>query len=981
MKAVYYLIIFLLQLIPSSSFSQEYSYKHYDIADGLASSTVYCIAQDRDGFIWVGTEAGVCRFDGTHFRTFTTADGLPDVEVLQIYGDSKGRVWMAPFKGSVCYYYQGKIHYPGNDSLLARLLIRDNVENFAEDTLGNILIQEKTALHLIRENGEPEEYDSIDHVPIGESVGCSRSCDGHFYVQANQKLYELDEGGFKMVMPLRVMSDHPNYLAISPSWIVYRADAMNIRIRSLVTLRSFEYPFYLRGRTNTHVSFSIVGDSMVFINRITGTIAYDPRVGVERDRFLPGKRVSRTFQDAAGNWWFTTIGNGIYRLNSSDFRHIRLPDSGFGVPSVTCINLNRPGNELLVGDDQNAIFHYTFPGLRLLWGKTFNKFSIDRVMGIYPITGKQFWWGTDHLIWVGDIRSPDPRSRRTFESATKAVCVVDDHRLLTGGSWGAAIFDLRQQRVTDTIWRSRISALYSRNDTNYIGTLHGLWRLTGKDKLQYLGKDIPFLQNRISSLAETPEGEIWVASYDSGLIGYKDGKVFAAIGPREGLVGNVCHCMYLQHSILWIGTDKGLNKIELNKPGFPVSFFNADDGLGSDVVNVIYAAGNTIFVGTPEGFSYFDETKAPAGDECRLNLAGAVSSGRNRIGDSGRLILPVKENNIRFEFFGISYRSAGKISYRYRLIGLDSSWKETRDSYLSYPTLPSGQYELQMQAINRFGNGSEIRVFPFVVATPLWAQLWFIGLEGVFVLGSIWLFLSWRIRQVRRQQEQKAMQSRRMAELEHIALQSQMNPHFIFNCLNSIQQFVFDKDMMATNEYISGFARLIRATLNHSSRPFICVAEEVEYLGDYLSLEKMRFKSKMDYRITVEPEVDVRRSLLPPMLLQPYVENSVRHGLRHKTSGQGFIHIHFRKEGEKMLVTIRDNGIGRKKALDYKTGEHIEYQSKGMSLTSARIQMIRVLYKSRIEVKIEDLQDANDQPEGTGIAISFPEFRDLTGQG
>jgi LytS/YehU family sensor histidine kinase len=217
--------------------------------------------------------------------------------------------------------------------------------------------------------------------------------------------------------------------------------------------------------------------------------------------------------------------------------------------------------------------------------------------------------------------------------------------------------------------------------------------------------------------------------------------------------------------------------------------------------------------------------------------------------------------------------------------------------------------------------------------------------------------------------------------LEHIALQSQMNPHFIFNCLNSIQQFVFDKDMMATNEYISGFARLIRATLNHSSRPFISLAEEVEYLGDYLSLEKVRFKNKMDYRITVEPELDVRRSLLPPMLLQPYVENCIRHGLRHKTSGHGIVHIHFRKEGERMVVNIRDNGIGRKKALEYRTREHIEYQSKGMSLTSARIQMIRVLYKSEIEVQVEDLQDRDGRPEGTRIQIRFPVFNDVSGQG
>ncbi len=202
-----------------------------------------------------------------------------------------------------------------------------------------------------------------------------------------------------------------------------------------------------------------------------------------------------------------------------------------------------------------------------------------------------------------------------------------------------------------------------------------------------------------------------------------------------------------------------------------------------------------------------------------------------------------------------------------------------------------------------------------------------------------------------------------------------MTPHFIFNCLNSIQQFVFDEDKIATNEYITGFARLIRATLNHSSQALIPVAEEVAYLNDYLSLEKMRFKTKMDYRIQVEPGIDIQSSQLPPMLIQPFVENSVRHGLRHKKSGEGFIQIQFREDSDHLVVIIQDNGIGRKKAMEYKTGEHIEYQSKGMSLTSARIEMIKVLYKSEIRVEVEDLMGSNGEPAGTRIGIRFPAFR------
>ena len=150
MKSIYLLLL----LSPLFCFSQEYSYSHYDSRDGLASTTVYCITQDKEGFLWFGTETGVSRFDGTHFRNFTKENGLPDNDIPQLYADSKGRVWMAPFKKSVCYYYRGTIQNSDNDPVLKQMHISDNVIRFAEDNAGNILLQETTRLHLVQPDGK-----------------------------------------------------------------------------------------------------------------------------------------------------------------------------------------------------------------------------------------------------------------------------------------------------------------------------------------------------------------------------------------------------------------------------------------------------------------------------------------------------------------------------------------------------------------------------------------------------------------------------------------------------------------------------------------------------------------------------------------------------------------------------------------------------------------------------------------------------------
>jgi len=258
--------------------------------------------------------------------------------------------------------------------------------------------------------------------------------------------------------------------------------------------------------------------------------------------------------------------------------------------------------------------------------------------------------------------------------------------------------------------------------------------------------------------------------------------------------------------------------------------------------------------------------------------------------------------------------------------------------------------------------------------------LWFEALIVFIFLLLVWLGVSRRIRQIRRRQDQQDRLVREKAELENRALQAQMNPHFIFNCLNSIQQFIFDGDELAANNYISGFARLIRATLHNSSRPFISVTDEVAYLSTYLSLEKMRFKDKMEYFVEVDPAIDQENTLLPPMLIQPYVENCMRHGLRHKASGKGYILITMSQEEGRLMVVVEDNGIGRKKAMEYKSREHIEYQSKGMSMTADRIRIISAVYGGDITVKVEDVMNEDGKPAGTRILISLPEFRHWTSE-
>lgn len=951
--------------------AQEYSYTHYDISEGLAGSTVYCITQDKDGFIWTGTETGVSRFDGTHFHNYTTADGLSDVEILEMFADSKGRVWMAPFSKSVCYYYRGRFYNQQNDSLLGSMHFRSNPQHFAEDRFGNILIQERTALHMVTSYGTVINYDSINGSPIRYSAAISTSNTGNFFVQEGGHIYDLVKDRFIPYTTNIVIQDAvPPYIFMNPAGMIWRLDSNTTAIRSFLTGRQHIYPF--ERAAYRHIAFTMAGDSLFYANEFTGVTEYNFYTGSTR-RFLAGQAVSRTFRDVSGNLWFTTMGHGIYRLNSDEFQSIRM--NAPGMENSAVYSITRMSKRIYAGDDHNYVFTFSLPDMRRSDSGTVNRVAKNRILGLIQMPDSKYLIVSDNGL---ELSTVDYRSQAFYKTGLKSLFQKNKDELLVGTYWGVVRMNIHNFQIIDTIWHERATSIYYHHDTTFLGTLNGMYALpSDKGPGRFLGASTPFFQKRISALAESADGTLWVASYDAGVIGYRDGRIIATISRQQGLTSDICRTLLVHDNSLWIGTDKGLNRIRLDQPGYPISKYTSQDGLGSNIVNTIFADGPVIYVGTPAGLSYFDETRVDHSETCRLYLLSLVNSGKERIGDTAHLLLPYTDKHLRLEFAGISYRSVGDITYKYRMLGLDSAWRSTKETFLEYQTLPSGSYEFQLQAVNKFGTSSALVSLPFSVITPFWQTSWFNILVLAAFLSLIWMFVTLRIRHIHRRQRENEHLNQRMMEMEHTALQAQMNPHFIFNCLNSIQQYIFDQDIFAANKYITGFSRLIRATLTNSSKSFISLADEISYLSNYLSLEKLRFKEKMDYCIDLDPAVNSNQYIIPPMLIQPFVENSMRHGLRHKIDGKGTIRIKFTKSGNRLAVTVEDNGIGRKKAASYKTREHIEYQSKGMSLTADRIRMMNAKYNDSILINVEDLTNAEGQPEGTRVTMEFPFFHTL----
>jgi len=951
-------------LLLCHSYSQELSYTRYDTKDGLAGSLTYCITLDKDGFLWIGTENGLSRFDGTHFKNFTTSDGLPDNEILELFTDSRGRVWMAPFKNAVCYFYKGKIYTNENDSTLAKIKIFTNISRIAEDKDGNILMSDYSLsrLYFISAKGDAKIIDHFEGEPIKNLTTISVTSEGDFMILKNDSLYRYAMNKLSFITKLESSSLYRE-VTINKNFLVRRISTKEITITNAGTNNSMSIPF-----PHLFIKTVIINDSMFAFCKQDGIDIYNANY-LTQHNYLEGKPVTATVVDQEGSLWFTTLGQGIYRLNSSVIKNQQLFHSNQAKYAIT--SFVKQNSRLFAGTQVNEMFELgVTPDKGIITKKIFldDAESTSDIIDMRVLdNGDKIYFGSSNVI-----KKRGGKAIKGLVISFKCVADINKKQLAMGTSRGAFIFDPYTYKTTDTLWKQRVTAIYYRSDSFLIGALDGLYLVKRDKSSKYLGTNEPLLRIRIAAIKEAPDGQLWIATYGNGVLAYKNNKVVAHLTQATGLTSNICRTIFVDSANLWIGTDKGLNKVNFANGSYQVTKYGLSDGLLSNTINAIFVEGEFVFVGTREGLNYFEKSKINLGSVCNLRLTSLMAGGNNLPLDTSNFTLPHHLGNIRIDFAGISYRSAGDISYQYRLLGLDTNWKTTRETFLSYPTLPSGKYELQLQAINKFGVSSDLLVLPFSIEKTFLEKTWFRILVVALIAGLFWMLLTLRIKFIRKQEKEKSQVEDHIRELEQLALKSQMNPHFIFNSLNSIQQYVMDKDIEGANKFISGFSKLMRQTLHFSSKSTINLADETSYLSNYLQLEKDRLEDVFTYQVTINENIIPYDHFIPPMILQPFVENAVRHGVRHKTDNSGNISINFTECDHYLVCTIEDNGIGRKVSQQLKGLTNIEYQSRGMSLTSERIKALNEKSVLKIELAIEDLLDKEDQPAGTRITVKFP---------
>jgi two-component sensor histidine kinase len=455
------------------------------------------------------------------------------------------------------------------------------------------------------------------------------------------------------------------------------------------------------------------------------------------------------------------------------------------------------------------------------------------------------------------------------------------------------------------------------------------------------------------------------------------------ISEQDGLNSELVYSIEFaeNHKALWIGTNQGVNKLNLKKY------------LDSGIVEIAPFGKQQGFMGVecnsngiwedPDGSIWFGTVSGLVKHEPfnlkRNNVPNTINIENIKLFSEDTLLpdnskLPSGYNTITFYYRGICLTNPEKVLYQKKLDGLEKDWSfSSNEDYSKYANLAPGKYTFRVKSCNNEGlwDGNEA-TFTFTILRPFYATWWFILVVVVGAASLIYIVVMLRIRNIKRKQKAEYDRKVEVSRIELKALRSQMNPHFIFNSLNSIQHYIFHTKSEEAIKYLNKFARLVRIILNNSEKPTVTVGDDIEALKLYLELEQMRFEDKFDYEVNIDATVDTDYDIMPPLLMQPYVENAILHGLNPKP-GRGKLTISLTSENNYLICTITDNGIGREKAAEIKRTMPVnKHKSLGMKITEDRLKILNEVNNSQLSVNITDLKGANGEALGTRVELFVP---------
>ncbi|MVT12339.1 sensor histidine kinase [Chitinophaga tropicalis] len=958
-----------------------------------------CLCEDRKGRIWMGAPDNIRYYDPA--RSAVTVLKIDIQPVLQgslhcsrIIEDHAGTIWATTQEGLLQFDEDRKsfIKPPGIPESLRKLLY----STLIEDAAGNLWISGRNGIYML-DPGRKKLYHA-DNNPFSHPLLTIRSSVKRFYIDAGHRIWVASRGGDtlyrydptanalkKFVFPLYgmagnkspqenmvtdIISDAEQHVWISTELGgVYQYNDSTGKFTANIKAdntddKSLHYDFEVNCFLNDR-------DGRLWIGTDRGVNILglqDPsfRIMDHRTRFhnttthLPRTEVTGLFQDSNGNIYAGYWGKGFSWLQP-----------GLELKQQFTYGQNDPAHQLK--EERSLVWSFAeMPGGQVLIGQENGWLSVfDPQQGKFtahhhsPLFGEQTLMTmlplSDTSVWIGLYKKGIVRwnARKNqfyaypelLQFVKRAATVMDiapqyDSLLwLATSDAGLIRFNVFSRQLSlpgifhiDKLTISNITCLDFLDDTTLAaGTDHGLWLYNTRS-----GKAQPLKIN--GALFDE-----WVLNMQ------KNG--------REGL---------------WFTTQYGFYRFNRSRGSLETFVQSVDiiDNTRKVRRTISPLRNGCLMVGASDHFVVFDpahlRVAPPPPDVTIINFRAMDTTVQLGLTQEGYtpVVLSHRQNFINIEFKSLQYQHE-TLDYLFQLEGVDEEWVKAEGVLVArYTNLPPGTYVFRVRSVNKAGTfSSHVTSLSVNIMPAFWQTNWFRALCILLIAVLIYVYFKLRVNAIKQEARRRTAIQQQIAQLEMKALRAQMNPHFIFNALNSIQTFMMKRETEQALSYLSRFARLIRNVLDNSQLNSIPVSKELRMLENYLELEKLRFADQFSYSITVDPDIDPDFTDIPTMVLQPFLENAIWHGLLHKKE-KGRVDIRFHKREDSVLCVIEDNGMGRERAAAQRGGE--EHHSRGLQITRDRLALYNRRFNMNATFDIEDLYDEDGQPAGTRVNVWFP---------
>lgn len=968
--------VYLSIVVISTLFSQEYSYRHYTVKDGLVQNQVTYMFQDSKGYLWLCTKGGVSRFDGLKFQNYTVNDGLLSNYNYRIFEDAEGGIIFYSLIGASRLYNENITTIILNDTILS-----DNSTIILSPfTIDNLCILNHTRLPVYigpYDSLLVQLFSGMPHKPLGLILKENkfnkywiRNYDNGLYCFSNN-VFSLFAENFHG----RLIKDKSGRIFAFNNNSFYQPDTIN---NQLNLLHSFQESRIVNLYDIDFNNKAYFGSDLKKILEFDGTelkeykkkFNYINQFFVDKDDNLwiateTGfyKKISNAFEnfttetgineyvwsiveDADQNIWFASYGDGLCKLNANYIERIPIATS-----YNKTLNINYFYTGATLASNSNIYFPISRNGVLKYDGRSFSilpGLPKGSVLDVYDdsLNSCLLVASTAGLIVLEEYKKPVLYKNDFIESRKFIKTIAQDKygRYWLGGEYMLNIFD-------------------------------------GKDFIEFPNEQFDYNEGAISIFMDSRKN-LWLGT-TAGLyfFNYKEFKKVA----KNVLKSQVASFIELDSIKLVMGVSEGLAVFDLeefykNSEEYIEILDESKGFLGFDCIRngILKDSDNNIWVACSERVvKFYPDRLKPDTIKPDIFIQTITARGSQprdeRIfnldfSKDSTLELPYFLKNFRFNFHAVHFTAPEKVRYSYKLKGFDNQWTQSSvERFASYTNLAPGKYTFEVLAQNIDGVRSKSpALVSFEIVPAFWQTFAFrIIVNFAILFFTIFIiYLVWNFRRKRKQRIEET--EKQISELQLKTIRSQMDPHFTFNALNSISSVIYKGNKEKAYRYFTKFSKLIRSSLEVSDKISRTLEEEIDFTKNYLDLEKIRFQDQFEYIINIQDTVNLE-SKVPKMIIQNYAENAVKHGLKHKEDDRR-LKIDISSKDHLLQIIIEDNGVGRQEATvlnEFSTG-------KGLSIMNSIYDLYYKLYKVKINHEIKDLYDNTGKSTGTLIIVKIP---------